>query len=115
MVRPAEHVKGPGDYLHERIERWTGEKMTADCPCKDRLRRMNAWGPAGCREHLDEIVVWLVDEAMRRGREPGGSVWLNLAGWPGARFVCRRLVLSAIREAEKATSPPATAPPATPG
>jgi len=22
---------------------------------------MNAWGPAGCREHLDEIVGWLTE------------------------------------------------------
>jgi hypothetical protein len=64
---------------------------------------MNAWGPAGCREHLDEIVGWLIDEAVKRG-------W-RAANWPGARFVCRRLVMSAIREAEKSpTSQPATAP-----
>jgi len=27
---------------------------------------MNAWGSAGCREHLDEIVDHLLEEAKKR-------------------------------------------------
>ena len=64
---PSDAAPGPGDYLHDAIQRWIGESPTADCQCRSRIAQMNAWGPQGCREHLDEIVVWLLDEANRRG------------------------------------------------
>ncbi len=54
---------------------------------------MNAWGPQGCREHLDEIVAWLLDEAQRRG-------W-RTAKLPGARWAIKQLVSQAIRLADK--------------
>ena len=58
---------------------WVGEGPTRACPCQDRIIQMNAWGPAGCREHLDEIVGWLarggpetrlVEVRRRRARQP---------------------------------------------
>ncbi len=55
---------------------------------------MNAWGPAGCREHLDEIVGWLVDEAAKRGW------WRYAVTVPGSRLFLCRLVLGAIKKAE---------------
>ncbi len=56
-------ISGPGDYLHDAILSWVGEGPTRECGCTDRINQMNAWGPAGCREHLDEIVGWLVEQA----------------------------------------------------
>ena len=86
-------ARGPGDYLHNAILRWVGESPTEDCQCRSRIAQMNAWGPQGCREHLDEIVGWLLDEAQRRG-------W-RTAKLPGARWAVKRLVLGAIRQADK--------------
>lgn len=60
-------TRGPGNYLHDTIQRWVGESPTDGCQCSSRIEQMNAWGPQGCREHLDEIVGWLLDEAHRRG------------------------------------------------
>ena len=57
-----------------------------------RISQMNAWGPQGCREHLDEIVGRLLDEAQRRG-------W-RTAKLPGAHWAVKRLVNQAIHRAE---------------
>lgn len=87
--------KGPGDFLHDAILRWVGEGPTRECGCTDRIVKMNAWGAAGCREHIDEIVAWLVEEATKRG-------WWSLAvAVPGSRFFIKRMVLSAIKKAER--------------
>ena len=85
---------GPGDHLHDAILRWVGEAPTEDCQCRSRIAQMNAWGPQGCREHLDEIVEWLLTEAQRRG-------W-GTAKLPGVHWAVKRLVLSAIHKAERA-------------
>ena len=53
---------------------------------------MNSWGPQGCREHIDEIVSWLQEEAIQRG-------WKSVQ-WPGAKYAIKRLVLTAIKKAE---------------
>lgn len=95
-------VRGPGDYLHDAILRWVGESPTANCQCRSRIAQMNAWGPAGCREHLDEIVVWLLEEAHRCG-------WRTIK-LPGTRWAVKRLVLQAIRKAERTNSQPNLAP-----
>lgn len=85
--------KGPGDYLHAMITRWTGEDIRPTCNCRSWIARMNAWGPDGCREHLDEIVGHMLSEAKKRG-------W-KLAGLPGAATVARLAVRRACRLAEK--------------
>ncbi len=87
-------VRGPGDYLHDAILRWVGESPTADCQCRSRIAQMNTWGPASCREHLDEIVEWLEEEAKNRGW------WKYAVPIPGSRFFIRRTVLAAIKKAE---------------
>lgn len=93
---PAEQPKpkppGPGDHLHALLLKWLGAEMTAGCKCKDWIRKMNAWGPAGCRTHLDKIVDHMVGEAKRRK-------W-KVAAMPGCRTITRQLVLWAIRRAE---------------
>lgn len=87
-------AKGPGDHLHESILKWTGETVTKTCACKNRIKKMNQWGPRGCRRHLREIVGWLRGEARKR------RWWRYAVTLPGARFFIRRLVLDAIRRAE---------------
>ena len=87
--------RGPGTILHRKIKQRTGEGYTPDCGCEDMTRRMNAWGPAGCRDHLDEIVAKMLTEAKTRPK------WKLLAALPGAKLIMKRMVLSAIREAER--------------
>jgi hypothetical protein len=86
--------KGPGDYLHAMIRYWTGEDIDHGCQCKAWIDRMNAWGSAGCREHLNEIVAHMLSEAKKRG-------W-KLTGMPGAKTVAGLAVKRACRMAEKA-------------
>lgn len=88
-------TKGPGDFLHDAILKWIGEGPTRECGCTDRINQMNAWGPQGCREHLEEIVVWLYDEAQKRK-------WTKLlTKLPGNDYVIRWMVKGAIKLAEK--------------
>ena len=87
--------RGTGTILHRMIKDRTGEDYTPNCGCNDMVRRMNAWGPAGCREHLNEIVTKMHTEAKNRPK------WKLLASLPGVKLVMKRMVLSAIREAER--------------
>ena len=90
--------KGPGDCLHELIERFAGETPDESCQCRSRIRQMNAWGVAGCRKrgNEDQIVEWLVEEATRRN-------W-RIARWKTGRWGIRRLVRFAVRQAERAAA-----------
>jgi len=47
--------RGPGHELHAIFDA-LGVQMQANCACRARIKQMNAWGAAGCRAHLDEIV-----------------------------------------------------------
>ena len=58
---------------------------------------MNAWGPTGCREHLDEIVGWLAEEAKKRGW------WRYAVAVPGSRIFIKQMVLGAIQRTEEET------------
>lgn len=49
---------------------------------------MNAWGPAGCREHLEEIVGWLMEAASQNGLEIVESA-------------VRDVILAAIEQSER--------------
>jgi hypothetical protein len=88
------HIKGPGDFLHDAILKWVGEAPTRECSCKDRIAKMNAWGPQSCREHLDEIIEWMMGEAKQRGW------WKVAVAVPGSRLFIKRMVMSAIKQAE---------------
>jgi hypothetical protein len=56
---------GPGTEL-KRILSWFGINDQGGCACKDRARRMDAWGCDLCEERLDIILKWLRQEAKRR-------------------------------------------------
>ena len=105
---------GCGAQLHRIIKKYTGEGITSDCQCQSRIAKMNVRGPEWCRENVEKIVDWLIEEVDRRlkaaedAQEPAG--WrLRLGGLnlPGRRLVLRRLVLAAVRQAEP-TSPDST-------
>ena len=53
--------RGPGHELH-RIFDQLGVQMQATCACRARIKQMDAWGAAGCRQHLDEIVAALAKD-----------------------------------------------------
>ena len=71
-----------------------GEDYQAGCGCEDMVHLMNTWGPAGCRAHIDEIIAKMHTEAQKRPK------WKLLASLPGSKLFIKRMVLSAIREAE---------------
>lgn len=116
---------GPGTELHKLIRRWTGAWEFPGCQCAARMAQMDLWGPAGCREHLEEIVGWLLQaagdlaEAYRRQQarlaapdydaaadtiprlSRSALVWARLAKLPGATAFLRRTIQRAIRRAER--------------
>ena len=83
-----------------------GERM--GCSCNSRARHMDQLGVAGCREHREEILAWLREEAGRRGwreklaagvRAAAGGIILNPLDAAGG------LLDEALRRAEAAQSP----------
>lgn len=52
----------PGDVLHNLLKTRYGVTI-ASCKCQEWIDRMNAWTPNGCRDHLEEIVDHLFEEA----------------------------------------------------
>jgi hypothetical protein len=58
---------GCGDELHRLIAEKTGEDVTHDCGCGQFIAWMNQLGPAGCREHVDEIAEKMRTEGEKRG------------------------------------------------
>jgi hypothetical protein len=89
--------RGPGAELESMYHNEVGLPPCAECAAL--ARKMDAWGPAGCRERLDEIVadintraklVGLIDKARIAGR-------LFKAGLP---LTVRGQVEEAIRRAE---------------
>ncbi len=67
---------------------------------------MNARGPEWCRENVEMIVEWLIEESDRRlkqakdeGKSAGWRLRLGGIGLPGRRLVLRRLVLAAVQRA----------------
>jgi hypothetical protein len=96
IVRVAPRPKGPGDFLHDTIRFWLRQQPTVGCGCKDKISQMNTWGVEGCRNHLDEIVGWLMSKAKE-------DKW-KLASAPGAETLVKLMVKRAIRKAERATA-----------
>lgn len=83
---------GPGTELHKLLSRLRID-TTEGCGCLSRIRQMDAWGVDGCRERLDEIAGWLVEEAGRRN-------W-PASKWWATKQAAKVLVRWAIRRASK--------------
>lgn len=56
---------GPGGELKRALARW-GIKPSPQCKCNAKAREMDANGPQWCREHEDEILAVMREEAARR-------------------------------------------------
>ena len=46
-------------------------KPSETCNCETRVDTMNDWGAEGCRQNIDTIVDWLLEEAQARGLPHG--------------------------------------------
>jgi len=86
--------------LHIAITAICGNQQTDGCQCLERVFRMNAWGTSGCREHLDEIVGWLLE------KKPAGrcAAFAKLPKMVRA-WAIRIMVTEAISNAENASMP----------
>lgn len=81
--------QGPGTEL-KKLLAWFAVESDS-CQCESHATQMDAWGPDGCRERMDTIVGWLLEEAERRG-------------WPSgvaSRLAARTIVERAIRRFER--------------
>lgn len=79
--------KGPGTEL-KKILASLGIHDSVGCGCENMLRKMNAWGPAGCRTHRQEIIDHLREKARERG-------WVLTEALPIGFLVDRAISLSA--------------------
>ncbi len=109
---PFPRPPGPGTHLHRLLKTITGEDITAGCVCTSRIAEMNARGPQWCRDNVETIVDWLIEESDRRlkqakeeGKSAGWRLWVGGMGLPGWRLVLRWLVLAAVRRAEREVPP----------
>ena len=91
-MQPAQQ---PECNRYRMIKDRLGEDYQSGCGCEDMVHLMNTWGPAGCRAHIDEIVTKMHTEAQKRPK------WKLLVALPGAKLFMKRMVLAAIREAER--------------
>jgi len=103
-AKPAPAVSGPGTELTALLAS-LGIAPLSNCPCKARACQMDAWGPAGCREHRAVIIGWLNESwnwkaaagAARQAVVSGLATRLNPLDPVGS------LVDEAIRRAEAKT------------
>ena len=54
-------IGGPGTELGLLIPDWLA-KQSSGCKCSDHAAHMDAWGVAGCIEHREKIISWLVGQ-----------------------------------------------------
>lgn len=84
---------GPGTELKKLLS-WFS-LPTADCQCETHAQIMNIWGPAKCREELETIIEWVVEEAEQQ----------NYPSGPITRLAIKAIVKQAIRNAEQRKPP----------
>lgn len=58
-------LNGPGTELKKLLARF-GVQSTATCQCNAHAIQMNLWGPDECERRIDQILVWLREEASRK-------------------------------------------------
>lgn len=60
-------IHGPGTELAKLIEWFVWESPTKKCNrCKNRIEKMNRWGPDECKRRMPTIVRWLQWSALKR-------------------------------------------------
>ena len=93
---PPKPAGGPGTELMAILSGMGINATESGCKCKSRAAAMDLYGVPWCRQNLDEIVSWLIEEAERR-KWPMGRKWLRR----GAQWAAKKLVLLAIQRAEE--------------
>lgn len=58
-------LNGPGTELKNLLAKF-GIKSGATCQCNAHAAQMNLWGPDECDRRIDQILVWLHEEASRK-------------------------------------------------
>ena len=86
---------GPGCQLRRTLSWFVRDDGT--CGCTEYAAQMDAWGPDGCEERLDEIVAHLLEQAAKR------SVFLGAVPAAAVIPMVRRAIAAARAEA---TPPP---------
>jgi len=99
-----------GDNLHNLLRSRFGISCIHSCGCQEWIKRMNHWGPEGCREHLESIVDKMLTSAEKRNWKLDGRPLLSAAACIGTkcswgrkytrRWACK-LVLEAIERSER--------------
>ncbi len=80
-------MDGPGTVLHNALSK-IGITFTKTCNCQKHVETMNEWGPAKCKEKVNEIVSWLKAESRQRSL-------------PFSATAAKYLVLWCIHQSEK--------------
>lgn len=63
---PAEVTAKAGTVLKKMLAELGLEASEGKCQCNNRAAMMDAKGPQWCREHREEIIRWLKEEAAKR-------------------------------------------------
>lgn len=85
-------LNGPGTELKKLLAKF-GIKSTATCQCNSHAIQMNLWGPDICEQKIDQILIWLREEAGRKRL-------------PFVDALARMMVRRAIRKARESQSSP---------
>jgi FkbM family methyltransferase len=94
----------PGDVLHNLLRSRYGVTI-ASCKCQEWIDRMNVWTPNGCRDHLEEIVDHLFEEASTNENVSNAirmALKVPIVGKLEGKRQLRNLVREAITMAESA-------------
>lgn len=94
----------PGDVLHNLLKTRYGVTI-ASCKCQEWIDRMNVWTPTGCRDHLEQIVDHLFEEASTNENVSAAirmALKVPIVGKLEGKRQLRNLVREAITMAENA-------------
>lgn len=100
-VKPARRKDGPGTQLKLLLAKKGYTANAGGCGCNSKANTMDAWGPAKCRDNIEEIADWLEESAKEAG-------WFErmIVSTPGIKAVARmeikKLIMQAIENAENA-------------
>lgn len=87
---------GPGTELSKLIPDWAIQ-FEKGCSCRDIARKMDRWGPSGCRSNEEYLVNHLAKQSDKLIPS------LQKVPAPLRRVVARRLLRIAIRRSERAS------------
>lgn len=113
LTRTSDTVKynlGVGTELKKILRKRFSAEPVNGCPCNGRMREMNARGPAGCRETLDELIGWITEGANHWKADQKGvmRLWSTIVPEMTQAWFVRTMILQAIEAAESGKQVAAT-------